>query len=197
LRPAGIAFLMPVPACGLNAACSSVRADRTAIERGEPPMSSPARTARTGPSARAIARLCPPRRAALALALALGMILGRPPARADDLDESVPLQHALDASRQVLLLVPQAVHQDCIDALRELSSTKDAVDFDVRTRARNLAVARDVLAADYDSAARSCGEDAARACAPASATRVGTPAGTGRTAALVHACGQMQTLPPP
>lgn len=128
--------------------------------------------------------------AALVLALAVAGALGGSAARADDLDDAAPLQRALDASRQVLLLVPQAVRQDCVDALRELSSTKDSVEFNTRARGvHNLGVARDVLAADYDGAARSCGADAARACA--------SPAGTGRTPALARACAQMQPLPPP
>ena len=137
-----------------------------------------------------------PARAALAqpaavLAIAVAVVLAMaPPARADDLDEAVPLQRALSASREVLLLVPQAVHQDCVDALRELAATRETVEFDTRARGvHNLSVARDVLAADYDSAARSCGEDAARACAP-----VTTGA---RNATLATACGKMLPLPPP
>ena len=124
------------------------------------------------------------------LAVVAALVLGGPAARADDLDDSAPLQRALDASRQVLLLVPQAVRQDCVDALHELSSTRESVEFNTRARgAHNLGVARDVLAADYDSAARSCGEDAARACAPS--------AGAGKAAPLARACGQMLPLPPP
>lgn len=127
---------------------------------------------------------------ALALAVAGALVPGGSAARADDLDDAAPLQRALDASRQVLLLVPQAVRQDCVDALRELSSTRESVEFNTRARGvHNLGVARDVLAADYDSAARSCGGDAARACA--------SPVATGRTPALTRACAQMQPLPPP
>lgn len=136
-----------------------------------------------------------PARAALAwpgaaLALAVAAVLAvAAPVRADDLDEAGPLQRALDASREVLLLVPQAVGQDCVDALRELGTTRESVEFNTRARGvHNLSVARDVLAADYDSAARSCGGDAARACAPATGTRA---------AALTRACGRMLPLPPP
>ena len=147
-------------------------------------MPRPARPVRHGETVRAaFARPV----AALALAVVLA---AAPPARADDLDDAVPLQNALSASREVLLLVPQAVHQDCVDALRELATTRDTVEFDTRARGiHNLSVARDVLAADYDSAARTCGEDAARACAPAAAGA--------RTAALAKACGKMLPLPPP
>ncbi len=126
-------------------------------------------------------------RSCAVLAVAVALVF---PARADDLDEAGPLQNALSASREVLLLVPHAVHQDCVDALRELASTRETVEFDTRARGvHNLSVARDVLAADYDSAARSCGEDAARACAPAT--------GGARTPALATACGKMLPLPPP
>ncbi len=149
------------------------------------------RPARSSVPARAV--LAPmravPMRAGLALAV-LATVAAAGSARADDLDDAGPLQRALSASREVLLLVPQAVHQDCVEALRELASTRETVEFDTRARGiHNLSVARDVLAADYDSAARSCGEDAARACAP------GTPGA--RTAALAAACGRMLPLPPP
>ncbi len=127
------------------------------------------------------------RPAVLAFAAALAVA---PCARADDLDEAGPLQAALSASRAVLLLVPQAVGQGCVDDLRELAATRDTVEFNTRARGvHNQSVARDVLAADYDSAARSCGADAARACAPG---------GTGaRTPALAKACQGMLPLPPP
>ncbi len=130
-------------------------------------------------------------RPATALAAAIAVVLAAAsPARADDLDDAAPLQRALSATREVLLLVPQAVHQECVDALRELASTRDTVEFDTRARGiHNLSIARDVLAADYDSAARTCGEDATRACAPA-------PGGA-RSAALASACGKMLPLPPP
>ena len=128
---------------------------------------------------------CPVTALAFALVLAVA-----PSVRADDLDEAGPLQAALSASREVLLLAPQAVGQGCVDDLRELASTRDTVEFNTRARGvHNQSVARDVLAADYDSAARSCGADAARACAPG---------GTGaRTPALAKACHGMLPLPPP
>ncbi len=140
-----------------------------------------------------------PARLAVALVLALAALVAvAGPSRADDLDEAAPLQRALEASRNVLLLAPQAVHQDCVDALRELSSTRESVEFNTRARgAHNLSVARDVLAADYDAAARSCGEDASRACATTGVPAAGAPAAnTGRTAGLVQACARMQPLPP-
>ena len=124
---------------------------------------------------------------ALAFAVVLAVVPG---VRADALAEAGPLQAALSASREVLLLAPQAVGQGCVDDLRELASTRDTVEFNTRARGvHNQSVARDVLAADYDSAARSCGADAARACAPG---------GTGaRTPALAKACRGMLPLPPP
>ena len=124
------------------------------------------------------------RPAALAFAAVLAVA---PCVRADDLDEAGPLQAALSASRAVLLLVPQAVGQACVDDLRELSATRETVEFNTHARGvHNQSMARDVLAADYDTAARSCGADAARAC------------GTGtRTPALDKACRGMLPLPPP
>ena len=124
-------------------------------------------------------------------ALAFAVVLAAAPCvRADDLDEAGPLQAALSASRSVLLLVPQAVGQTCVDDLRELAATRDTVEFNTRARGvHNQSMARDVLAADYDSAARSCGADAARACAPGAAGA--------RTPALAKACGAMLPLPPP
>ena len=184
-------------------------------------MSSQDRAACAGLSARASGRDGLFARGALALALAVigAGGLGASACRADDLEDSVPLQHALQASRDVLLLVPQAVRQDCVDALHELSSTRESVEFNTRIRgAHNLGVARDVLAADYDTAARSCGEDAARACAAAGTPAAGAPAagssaasapaagssaaGTpgaraGKAAGLAGACARMLPLPPP
>ena len=80
-------------------------------------MSSQDRAACAGLSARASGRDGLFARGALALALAVigAGGLGASACRADDLEDSVPLQHALQASRDVLLLVPQAVRQDCVD----------------------------------------------------------------------------------
>lgn len=120
--------------------------------------------------------------------LAFAVVLAAAPCvHADDLDEAGPVQAALSASRSVLLLVPQAVGQGCVDDLRELATTRDTVEFNTRARGvHNQSVARDVLAADYDSAARSCGADAARACTAGA-----------KAPALAKACQGMLPLPPP
>ncbi len=105
-------------------------------------------------------------------------------ARADDLQDAAPLIKSLEASRAVLLLRADVVSPGCVDALREMKSMQDQLELDGKTKDHEIPIVRDVLATDYDTAARTCGSDAAVAC-------LGRPAGK-----LAAACAARLPVPP-
>ena len=99
-----------------------------------------------------------------------------PPAVQDESGDGT--RRALDGFLRVLRARPDAAGRACLDAMASLRQTEQQVKDEIRHRKRpasedsdpvpdpDLDVARDVLASDNETAARACGADAARACAP-------------------------------
>ncbi|MFT8777601.1 MAG: hypothetical protein ABF893_13255 [Gluconacetobacter liquefaciens] len=87
-------------------------------------------------------------------------------AQADD-DEAAAPPTAMQLQKVVAVLQsdPNSTSQSCVDALTELHKTQDTLEAEQkRTNDPDMAVARDVLETDFETAVESCTADATALC---------------------------------
>ncbi|MFW7269739.1 hypothetical protein ACMAUO_17585 [Gluconacetobacter sp. Hr-1-5] len=99
--------------------------------------------------------------------LFLSGILAVSPAFAQDDDEAASPPTAMQLQKVVAVLQsdPNSTSQSCVDALTELHKTQDTLEAEQkRTNDPDVAVARDVLETDFETAVQSCTADATALC---------------------------------